>query len=525
MAPNKTNSNKAPHPNITARVLPHNAEAEQAVLGCVLIDEFAPVHILSELKEEDFYINAHKTIFSAMRTIMEKDKPIDIIMLISELDSLGQTDSVGGITYLTTLSNFVPSASNYVHYTGIVKKNAILRSLILSAQKITDRAFAGEDDALKFAEGEIYSLAEKMDKSSLSHIRPALDEAVGKIETMYKTPDAGKGIPTGFKRLNMLLNGLQPSDLILIAARPGQGKTSIGMNMITNAALNNDRRTEAGKKNPYKCAVFSLEMPAAQLAKRILCGTAKVDMTHANSGKLNQEEWKKLYNAKSLLDKSDIYIDDSSLTTPIEILSKCRRLKREKGLDLVMIDYLQLMSSGKRVESRQQEISEITRTMKIAAKELNVPILLLSQLSREVEKRADKKPQMSDLRESGAIEQDADIIMFIYREHDPHDQSIDAELRNKSELIIAKHRNGETGRIELRWRGEYVSFEDVDNSEYLEKSAPPESGGSGNFIMDNAPPPSPPVFGVEDDSDMYEMKTKSTEEIMQVKKDSDESIW
>lgn len=485
----------ANHPNLKARVLPNNIEAEQSVLGCVLIDEYAPIHILNDLKVEDFYSDSHREIYQAMLNIAARDVPIDIVTLVQETETMGVMEKAGGLTYLTTLSNIVPSAANFRHYCDIVKKNSLLRKLISASTRIIDNAFTmdGDNDALALAEREIYSLAEENDKSTLREIQPSVSEAIDKLEKIFA--DGGKairGVPTGFKGLNAMLNGLQPSDLILIAARPGQGKTSIGMNMIEHAALSSERRTEAGKPDPYKCAVFSLEMPAVQLAKRMVCSVAKVNMTSANSGKLSSEEWKRIYDAKTRLDKAHIYIDDSSLTTPIEILSKCRRLKREKGLDLVMVDYLQLMSSGKRVESRQQEISEITRTMKIAAKELNVPILLLSQLSREVEKRQVKIPQMSDLRESGAIEQDADIIMFIYREFDPNDETVEESKRNKAEIVIAKHRNGECGKVELLWDGKTVSFRDIDKSRAtasLAENAPTDNGGSF-MISDDAP-----VFG------------------------------
>lgn len=499
------------HPNLKARVLPHNNEAEQAVLGCVLLDTDAPIHILPELTPSDFYSKAHADIFEAMVALSRRDEPIDVVTLTQQLDTMGLLASVGGLTYLADLSNCVPGAANYKHYMGLVKKLSNLRKLIGVAQKITDVAFVGDpdDDAIGLAEREIYALSEENDRSALREIQPSVVEAISKMELMYRDPTAGKGIPTGFKGLNMILNGFQPSDLILIAARPGQGKTSIGMNFISHAAMHAERKTAAGKSDPYKCAVFSLEMPAIQLAKRILCSEAHVDMSKANSGRLSPEDWKNIVAAKARLDKSHIYIDDSSLTTPIEILSKCRRLKREKGLDLVMIDYLQLMTSGERVESRQQEISTITRTMKIAAKELNVPILLLSQMSRDVEKRTNKLPQMSDLRESGAIEQDADIIMFIYREYDPNDVSIDEAVRNKAEIIIAKHRNGETGRVELRWDGPTVSFKDVDKSKAaasLEKNIPPERSGG---------------FMGPDDSAPFSMSEKSAEEILSVPDNAD----
>ena len=479
------------HPNLKARVLPHNNEAEQAVLGCALIDADAPIHIISELRPDDFYSKSHGYIFEAMQKISAKDEPIDVVTLTQELETMGLLESVGGLTYLADLSNSVPGAENYKHYVGLVKKLSNLRKLIGAAQRITDVAFVGDpdDDAIAYAEREIYSLSEENDRSSLQEIQPSIVEAISRMEQMYRDPTAGKGIPTGFKGLDNILNGFQPSDLILIAARPGQGKTSIGMNFIAHAAMHATRKTAAGKDNPYRCAVFNLEMPAIQIAKRLLCSEARVDMSKANSGRLSPEDWKSIIAAKAKLDKAQIYIDDSSLSTPIEILSKCRRLKREKGLDLVMVDYLQLMTSGERVESRQQEVSAITRLMKIAAKELNVPILLLSQMSRDIEKRTSKKPQMSDLRESGAIEQDADIIMFIYREYDKDDVAIEEEKRNKVELIIAKHRNGETGSVELRWDGPSVRFCDVDKSRAQaarEADIPPETRSSFSGIDDNA---------------------------------------
>lgn len=513
------------HPNLKARVLPHNNEAEQAVLGCALLDEDAPVHIIPELVPGDFYSKAHADIFEAMQIVSRRDEPIDVVTLTQQLETMGILASVGGLTYIADLSNTVPGASNYRHYVGLVKKLSQLRKLIGAAQKITDVAFVGDpsDDALAFAEREIYALGEENDRSALRALQPSIIEAISQMEEKYRDPTSGKGIPTGFKGLNAMLNGFQPSDLILIAARPGQGKTSIGMNFITHAALHASRKTAAGKPDPYKCAVFSLEMPAIQLAKRILCSEARVDMSKANSGKLSPEDWKSIVAAKSRLDKGNIYIDDSSLTTPIEILSKCRRLKREKGLDLVMIDYLQLMTSGDRVESRQQEISTITRTLKIAAKELNVPILLLSQMSREVEKRTNKLPQMSDLRESGAIEQDADIIMFIYREHDANDLTVDESVRNRVELIIAKHRNGETGKVELRWDGPTVRFLDVDKSNSTaaaERNIPPERGNGfaeiSDFGSDVPPPP-------ENNGEPFSMSDKSAEEILAAPDNTDVS--
>ncbi len=450
------------HPNIEGRIVPQNNDAEQAVLGCVLIDDYVPNEIMSRLSPEDFYSVAHRTIFEAMKNIYNSNKPIDIITLVQELERMGSMETVGGINYVSSLTDIVPSAANYEHYLEIVKQNKLRRKIIDSANKIMNVAYSGEEDPMAFAEREVFALGEGNFRSTLKPISDSVSEAIERMEQIERDPLFFKGIPTGFKRLDNLLNGFQNGDLIIIAARPGQGKTSIGMNFIQSAVFAT-KTTETGNKIPIRAAVFSLEMPAVQLARRMLCSVAKVDMTKANSGSLNDAEWKRLMLAKTKLDKAEIYVDDTSATSPVDIISKCRKLKRERGLDIVMIDYLQLMSAGKRVENRQQEISEITRTLKIAAKELNVPILLLSQLSRKVEDRKDKMPAMSDLRESGAIEQDADIIMFLYRQYSDTDKNVTDEERNAVQLIVAKHRNGQTDTIDLCWRGSYVSFEEPDS--------------------------------------------------------------
>ncbi len=497
------------HPNVKARILPHNDEAEEALLCCVLIDEDAPITILNELKPDDFYQNAHKEIFGAMLNLSYKDKPIDFVTLVQELEEQGVMDTVGGITYISAITSFVPSADNYRHYLDIVKKNSLLRQLISASQKIMDKAYSGDgdEDALGLAEREIYSLSEKQDKSSLIDMNEAVTRAMKIMDDKQNNPTDQKTVPIPFEKLNELLGGFHQSDLVLIAARPAQGKTSLGMNFISHAALDKSRKTPSGKVDPFRCAVFSLEMSAEQLATRLMCSVAKVSMEHVNSGTRTQQESMRLVEAQRKLSEAMIYVDDSSLTTPIEILSKCRRLKREHGLDLVLVDYLQLMSSGKRVESRQQEVSDITRTMKIAAKELNVPILLLSQMSRDIEKRTDKKPQMSDLRESGAIEQDADIIMFLYREHDPNDQTVDEDTRTKCDIIVAKHRNGRTDKVTVRWHGEFTTFTDLYENKAdaaIEARMPNfENHFTGADEDPLAPPPSddgfvpPPIDGYD----------------------------
>lgn len=457
---------KKEHPAVKARILPHNDEAEQAILGCVLTADAsadAPVVILSELKADDFYQKSNKEIFSAMLNLYQQDKPIDFVTIVQELGEMGSLETVGGLTYITSLTTFVPSIANFRHWLEIVKKNSLLRQLITATQKVMDCAYSGdgEDDALALAEREVYALAEKEDKSDVIEMSVAVERAMEMMDEKQKNPTAQNTVPIPFEKLNELLGGFHQSDLVLIAARPAQGKTSLGMNFISHAALDRSRRTPAGKVDPFKCAVFSLEMSAEQLATRLLCSVAKVSMERVNQGKRTPADTQAIMEAQKKLSEAKIFIDDSSLTTPIEILSKCRRLKREHGLDLVLVDYLQLMSSGKRVDSRQQEVADITRTMKIAAKELNVPILLLSQMSRDIEKRTDKKPQMSDLRESGAIEQDADIIMFLHREHNPNDLSVDEDTRTKCDIIVAKHRNGRTDTVTVRWHGEFTTFTDL----------------------------------------------------------------
>lgn len=501
------------HPNLKAREMPKHIAAEKAVLCCVLLDDKAASEILSTLKAEDFYLNAHATLFEAMQIITGKSMPVDLVTLVQQLEEQGELENCGGVAYLTDITNELPSAANFKHYVGIVRKNSNLRKIIHVGNKMIDMAYTGDpdDEALPLAEKEVFKLAQQSDSGDMKDIRTATNNVLDQLEKMAADPKAMRGIPTGFASLNRKLNGLQRSDLILIAARPGQGKTSIGMNIVQQVALNRERKSETGAVKPYVAAVFSLEMPAEQLAKRMLCSVAKVDMTRVNAGTLDAPEWKRLSEAKSKLDKAKIYIFDSSQTTPMEILSRCRRLKREQGLDVVMVDYLQLMSTGKRVESRQQEISEITRTMKITARELDVPILLLSQMSRDIEKRTNRRPQMSDLRESGAIEQDADIIMFIYREHDQTDNTVAPELKDKVELIIAKHRNGEPGSVEMKWQGKYISFIDVDNSaksQQLEKYAP-AAERKGNFDA------------AEDEDDYYQPKESTVSQILKVDPNDD----
>lgn len=485
------NTNKKKRTRNT-RMMPHSIEAEQSVLGCCLIDDNVPVQVMNKLKQDDYYTQAHQTIFEAMNKIYQENKPIDFVTLTDELERMGAMESVGGIDYITTLTNIVPSAANFMHYVNIVKRDSVLRNLIKASQNIIEKSYEydedGKDDVLGYAEKQVYDIAKDEEDSGLTHIGEPLNNVIAKFDKIAKDKDAFKGIPTGLKTLDKVTNGLQNSDLIFLAARPSVGKTSLAMNIVNYAAIQ-------GKRN---CAVFSLEMSKEQLAQRSLCGVSGVNMKKAIDGKLTPEDWQALWAGSKKLGEAQIFVDDSSLNTPIAILNKCRRLKREKGLDLIMIDYLQLMTGGKKAESRQNEVSELSRNLKVAARELNVPIIVLSQLSREVEKRQDHRPVLSDLRESGSIEQDADIVMFIHNPSKYNDvQVVDGE--NMCELIIAKHRNGQLATIKLKWIPEITTFldcgfatEDGVEEEKVEKSA------SLTKMPEPVPPPAPEEVTMEE---------------------------
>lgn len=452
------------------RVMPHSIEGEQSVLGCVLIDQDAGYNILSTLSGDDFYAEAHKLIFNAMYEVYKKNSPVDLITLTDELEKTDILESVGGLEYITTLTNIVPSASNYKHYIDIVKRDSVLRKLIGRANDIINFAYDGPEktDAIAMAEKSIFDVGREEEKGAITPLGESLDGVMDKFETIQKDKTSLRGISTGIYGLDKITNGLQNSDLILVAGRPGSGKTSLAMNIVNYAAIN-------GRK---KCAIFSLEMPKSQLAQRSLCSVAYVSMEKALKGELSVKDWKALWGAKEKLSNATIFADDNSMTTPMDILSKCRKLKREHGLDLVMIDYLQLMSgNSKNAESRQQEVSNMSRNLKIAAKELDVPVILLSQLSRGVESRADHRPMLSDLRESGAIEQDADIVIFVYRPDMYKDCPKEIAGQNIAEIIVAKHRNGPQGTVKVKWIGETTTFVNLEkdaNAQSLEGTEPPE---------------------------------------------------
>ncbi|MBR2904141.1 MAG: replicative DNA helicase [Clostridia bacterium] len=456
--------------------MPYNRDAEMALLGCFLIDTEIAAEMIDKVSAEDFYVEAHKYIVAAMKKAFVDRKPIDIVTVADELDGEGNLDKVGGYAYLNDLAQVTPSAANYQSYYDIVSRDGTNRRLIRAARKIIENSMSGaeEQNALAFAEKSIYDISREMDTSSLKGMAEGdiVGEVLHKFEALQSDPDAYRGVSTGFKHFDRITNGLQGGALVVLAARPGMGKTSLAMNIVEHAAL---------RKNKV-CAVFSLEMPRAQIVQRLVCSYAGVSMAKAlrkSKETLNNTEWQKLMLASDKLRQSKIFIDDSSRITPSEILSKCRRLKTTSGgLDLVMIDYIQLMSAGTNVkdggaENRQQEVAQITRELKIMAKELDVPILALSQLRRI----QSKEPTLSDLRESGAIEQDADIVMFINRPEATATQEEIATgkiIKGAAQLILAKHRDGEQGRIDLRFIGESTKFVDVD--EQNRSDEPPQFG-------------------------------------------------
>ena len=471
------------HPNVTARETPNSYEAEVALLGGIMVDANTAAKYLSQLDDDDFYSPGHRHIFHAMIDNFGTAHPVDLVTTVNTLEANGTLDKAGGVQYVSGLVNAMPSVANVEYYFGILKKNSRLRAMIRISQKMADAAYAldPEDKALPVAESELFALSEKgRGGARLELINSVLDVAIKDLDARQRNADAYRGVPSGFKYLDMILGGgFQKSDLIILAARPGQGKTSFAMNCAVNAAL--ARRPD--NKKPYTVAVFELEMGKLQLAKRMLCSVGGVDMSLANRAAIKQDDWTKLFAAQKRFEETKLYVLESGDVTPAEILSMCRALKQSQGLDFVMIDYLQLMKSGMRTDNYVREIAEITRALKLAAKELNVPILLLSQMSRDIEKRkGDPVPQLSDLRDSGAIEQDADIVLFLDRsakkeESDSASDDAPDTPGNVVYLNIAKHRNGETGSVKLIWDPATVTFRSPNRAP---GGLEPPAGGTGD---------------------------------------------
>ena len=435
------------------KVPPHDTEAEQAVLGSMLTDQDAAVDAIEKLKIEDFYRDDNKYIYEAMLNLYSKAEPIDVITVKDELIAMGKFEVVGGIEYIATLPDKVPIASNAIKYIQIVEEKSILRKLIKTANDLVALGYAQSEDVdliIEQAEKSIFDIMQGKNQKGYIPLKDILVEAFSEIEKLYNNKEAITGIPTGFTDLDYKLAGLHNSDLILIAARPAMGKSAFALNIATNAAINANVPT----------VLFNLEMSKTQLVNRMLCSEAMVDSNKIKTGKMDEDDWVKLATALGPLSEAPVYIDDTPGITVAEIRAKCRKLKIEKNIGLVVIDYLQLIQgSGKKNANREQEISEISRSLKILAKELDVPVIALSQLSRGVDSRAEHRPMLSDLRESGAIEQDADIVMFIYRDdyYNP-----DSEKKNIAEIIVAKHRAGSTGSIELLWLGNYTKFVNIE---------------------------------------------------------------
>ena len=424
------------------KVPPHDLEAEQAIIGSMLTDRDAVISSIEVLKEEDFYREDNRAIYAAILNLYNRSEPIDIITVKAELESMGKFEQVGGLEYLAELPEKVPTTANAEKYIKIVEEKSILRRLIKTANEIIELGYSPTEDVediMEGAEKKIFDIMQQKNQKSYTPIKDVLVESFTKLEELYNRKQHITGVPTGFSELDYKTAGLHGSDLILIAARPAMGKTAFALNIATNASV----------RAKVPVAVFSLEMSKDQLVNRILCSEAMVDSNKVRTGKLEENDWTKLAESIGPLSEAEIYIDDTPGISVTEIRAKCRKLKLEKNIGMVVIDYLQLVQgSNKRNGSREQEISEISRSLKILAKELNVPVIALSQLSRAAEQRPDHRPMLSDLRESGAIEQDADIVMFLYRD-DYYNE--DSEKKDIAEVIIAKHRGGSTGTVELLW--------------------------------------------------------------------------
>lgn len=434
------------------KIPPHNLEAEQYVLGSMLLDREIIVSISSIIKKEDFYSEAHKEIYGAICELFEKSKPVDIITVAEELNKKGILEKVGGIDYITNLMIGVPTTVNVMHYARIIEEKSILRKLIRISGKIIEKSFEQSEEVeqiLDFAEKNIFDIIEKRSSHEFVPIKEVLFNAFDRIEFLYKNKGRIVGVPTGFSELDSKTSGFNPSDFILIAARPSMGKTSFALNIALHAAV----------REKIPVAIFSLEMSKEQLVQRMLCSEAFVDFMKLRTGNLEEEDWERLARVLAPLSEAPVYIDDTPAISVSELRAKARKLKIEKGLGMVMVDYLQLMQGNNNRENRQQEISEISRSLKALARELNVPVVALSQLSRAPESRSDHRPQLSDLRESGAIEQDADLVLFLYRDEYYHP---DTEKKNMAEVIIAKQRNGPTGVVELAWLGQYTKFANLE---------------------------------------------------------------
>lgn len=431
---------------------PQNVEAERAVLGAILIDHDSINRVLEILSAEDFYLETHRLIFSSMVVLSEKNEPTDFVTVNNHLASQGSLDMAGGASYLSSLTDTIPSSANVASYCKIIREKSLVRRLIETAAEIATRGYeqSGEeaDSLIDHAEKMIFSISEKRLKSSFYAVKEVVMESFKRIERLFESKKQITGLATGFKEFDNLTCGLQPGELIIVAGRPSMGKTALALNIAEHASI-----VEGGK-----VAVFSLEMSKEQLVTRMLCSQAHIDSNKLRKGALEEGDWPKLTKAAGHLSEVNIFIDDQASPSVLEMRAKSRRLKRDKGLDLIIVDYLQLIKPSGYSQNREQEISEISRSLKALAKELGVPVMALSQLNRAVENRMNKRPQLADLRESGAIEQDADVIAFVYRDEFYDPNSVD---KGTAEIIIGKQRNGPTGVSRLAFLSQYTKFENL----------------------------------------------------------------
>ncbi len=441
------------------KVPPHSLEAEQSVIGGLMLDNRAWDDIADIINEQDFYRQDHALILRSINALSESDQPYDVLTVSDWLGTRGELDSIGGLAYLSILANDTPTAVNIKAYANIVREYSILRSLIQVGNEISASAYNSDGKPSKElvdeAERKVFLIAEQRagSRQGFEAINELLGRAVKRVEEMYRSDTSLTGIATGFNKFDEKTSGLQDSDLIIIAGRPSMGKTSFAMNLAEHAALHNENSV----------AVFSMEMPGEQLALRMMSSLGRIDSHSLRTGKLDDQDWPRLISSVNMLSKAKLFIDDTAALTPTELRARTRRLKREHGLDLVIVDYLQLMQVGGSTENRATEISEISRSLKALAKELEVPIVALSQLNRSVEQRPGKRPVMSDLRESGSIEQDADVILFIYRDEVYNAESAD---KGTAEIIIRKQRNGPIGTVRLSFLGQYTRFENLAHDDY-----------------------------------------------------------
>ena len=436
------------------KVPPHSLEAEQSVLGGLMLDNQAWEHIADLVNEQDFYRHDHQLIFRAIAALSTDDKPYDVVTISDWLEKRGELENIGGLAYLGLLASETPTAVNIKAYAEIVREYSVLRNLIQVGHDIANSAYNADGrsskELLDEAEKLVFEIAEAGagNRKGFEDIRSLLTQAVARVQELYESDEPITGISSGFARFDEKTSGLQKSDLIIVAGRPSMGKTSFAMNLAENAAVSSGKSV----------AVFSMEMPGEQLALRMMSSLGRIDQHNLRTGKLQDHDWPRLTSATTMLSKAKLFIDDTPALSPTELRARARRLKREHGLDLIIIDYLQLMQIGGSTENRATEISEISRSLKALAKELDVPVIALSQLNRSVEQRPDKRPVMSDLRESGGIEQDADVILFIYRDEVYNPDSPD---KGTAEILIRKQRNGPIGMVKLAFLGQYTRFENL----------------------------------------------------------------